>query len=487
MPDICPILTLAEYFLVNGFDRKGLSVFPGAGQYERYSKALKRLFNEPDVIAELAEYGLTPADLGAHSSRKGSSTFAASGSPDGPRFAAIMTRAGWQMPGVTGKYISLNDASDTFVGRTVCGLPLQRPEFAVLPPFFASKTDDIGVGVSMAFPDAPANVAPKLLEFLLASLVWHSDTLRGKLPANHPLLQTSLFAQPQLLNRLKRLVECRVPHMNDVLKATGVPASVMIMRDFNELNSTIRDALVPAVNNLVPSIAPVLKEVLMEREYASGQVNRAYVDEKLKSVIESQLTDIIARSGITEAAEMLRGLAGNTLTIPGPAPAPAADVEPWWIKHKRTSVPDSFTEFPKGTVYTMWMQYCCGDEASGCPPFCDVDGRQLPSPLKPHQKPIDQAEEKKMRQLNHRNLVKRLSDLKALMGLIEKRVDQRMAVVRPGPQQAVAFYEAGSAAIFELIPETTVQMQERRVGQMMWQTALDIIRTQRAVQQQRHV
>jgi hypothetical protein len=86
--------------------------------------------------AILAHLGLEKDAIGAHSARKGSSTFACSGTTAGPNIAAVSHRAGWTMGDVRDRYLKFEAASDAYLGRLTVGLPIMSADFALLPPHF---------------------------------------------------------------------------------------------------------------------------------------------------------------------------------------------------------------------------------------------------------------------------------------------------------------------------------------------------------------
>jgi hypothetical protein len=143
MPEICPFLALGLYFLAfRGLasGEKGL-LFQGKDQYQRASTGLQRKAVELKDMLEC--FGIKPQDIGTHSSRKGSTTYMASGSTAGPGMAAICIRAGWTVGAIQDRYIQFDLAGDQHAGRTVCGLPASSHQFSVLPPHF-KKTDGSG-------------------------------------------------------------------------------------------------------------------------------------------------------------------------------------------------------------------------------------------------------------------------------------------------------------------------------------------------------
>ena len=86
--------------------------------------------------------GVEVGTFGSHSLRKGSSTFAASGSTMTPSMASICNRAGWKMGGTRDKYIKFENAGDQYLGRILSGMNSLSPNFAVTPPFFDTQNNE---------------------------------------------------------------------------------------------------------------------------------------------------------------------------------------------------------------------------------------------------------------------------------------------------------------------------------------------------------
>ena len=139
MPEICPILSLGIYWLCYSFDPSSNRLFPGANQYDRFRKLLSRCLGIKEIAHELERRSIDPHNIGTHSLRKGSATYTASGSTSCPSSTAIHLRAGWALGGVQDTYMRYESAGDMFVGRTVSGLPSDRPEFDILPPRFSGE------------------------------------------------------------------------------------------------------------------------------------------------------------------------------------------------------------------------------------------------------------------------------------------------------------------------------------------------------------
>ena len=80
--------------------------------------------------------GVGVGDLGSHSARKGSCSFASAGSTVSPPMVSICLRALWSMGPVKERYLHYEKAGDQYLGRVVPGLNCNDSSFAVSPPYF---------------------------------------------------------------------------------------------------------------------------------------------------------------------------------------------------------------------------------------------------------------------------------------------------------------------------------------------------------------
>ena len=80
IPEICPILALAIFWLCFGFVERETQLFPGSNQYERFRKYLARVVLYEHILEELERRGLDPKEIASHSMRKGATGYTASGS-----------------------------------------------------------------------------------------------------------------------------------------------------------------------------------------------------------------------------------------------------------------------------------------------------------------------------------------------------------------------------------------------------------------------
>ena len=152
-------------------------------------------------------------------------TFACSGSTGGPSIVSVCLRCGWSLGGVQDRYLRYEAAGDQFLGRVVAGLPLNKPDFALLPPHFENPDDpDLAISIAAMFPQHQSDLHLRgVLRLCLASLVYHSTVLVELIPPSHQLLQTYLFREKGLLTRLRGQISTRESRY---MKPTGIPPHV---------------------------------------------------------------------------------------------------------------------------------------------------------------------------------------------------------------------------------------------------------------------
>ena len=284
IPEVCPVLSLGVYLLCFPPSPECTQLFPGHKQDDRYSKILKRLLTLPDHVEEVRTMGINPDDIGTHSIRKGASTFTASGSTAAPSSTAVHLRAGWALGGVQDTYLRYEAAGDHHVGRTVCGLPLNKPEFALPPPFFIDEGNAVLLAaLRTCFPQLPLSMK-RASQFALASVVYHRQWLRAKLPPGHRLFSTALFIDATMLTDLASQVQCRAVTPNDPISVTGIPPQVEMMVELRELGKEVR-AFGPTVRNIVPDIINGVSNLLEENAIEAGTVTRHGLRDMIQGIL----------------------------------------------------------------------------------------------------------------------------------------------------------------------------------------------------------
>ena len=194
-PSICAVLSTAVLvFCTHRADDPRQQLFLGTSGDARFYKALRSFL---DIIPETTNLGANKRDIGTHSNRKGTATFALAF----PVISAVQVylRAGWSLGNVPDRYIIAGAGSDQLVGRTVSGLPIANLDFATLPPHFTDSDlitlRDIGWSTLLPSYDKFPGCFKRALPYFLASLAFHLPWLRKNLGRSHPLWNQSLFTQ----------------------------------------------------------------------------------------------------------------------------------------------------------------------------------------------------------------------------------------------------------------------------------------------------
>ena len=217
---------------------------------------------------------------------------------------AVSDRASWNNGTIPKTYFKYEGASDLFVGRTACGLPIHSEKFAILPPQFR-KGNEAAVqnAIELCFPWMPTNMTG-VLEHCLASVAYHYDYLRAELDPNHPLWSSSLFQPEALFHVLKQQVKCVLP--------TDVPISVWeeeIVLD-NARALTNMDVPVFRSTGCPPHVTAIVyqKQLCMQVNALQGQMEQQKVQleqvqdgprqmKELQAVIQQQVVRMESLEG----------------------------------------------------------------------------------------------------------------------------------------------------------------------------------------------
>lgn len=189
--------------------------------------------------------------------RKGVVTYSLS-FPGGPNAVAAYLRARWSLGAVQQRYVFEGEGSDQFLGRVACGLPLYSSEFTVLPPHFTTPpnhlTNDIWNLLHPEWARMPTTFQ-NVMQYLLASLVFHKQWLEDTLSRHHPLFNTYLWTSG-IIESLKENVQCGYWRcQSSGMVATGIPPFISIMHSMQSMGSDIID-----VQDLVNSVSNQLME-----------------------------------------------------------------------------------------------------------------------------------------------------------------------------------------------------------------------------------
>ena len=360
-PRTCWVLALGIYFACNPRQRPG-KLFPGSNQKNRFCKALTRCIRNVERNAQ---------NFGTHSVRKGVATFACSGSTGGPSIVSVCLRCGWSLGGVQDRYLRYEAAGDQYLGRVVAGLPLNSTSFDVLPPHFTQENDPVVKDcIAQMFPlmQAEENFE-QILEFCLASIVFHSDFLTAHLPPNHALLSTSVFRHEEVLLYLKGKI---ITHNSDRFSATGIPPHIELYRKQQETKD--------AVDKLPQTLFDGFSRILEEKGAAAGNVSREYLEDAIRRLLaEANLHPTPTAPQIVNEA-MPRNIhcwGGGLHYLPRDFDFPSIDPlgawKLWWFGHQSLGYPpfhtiktnDLETKEKKNTFYewkTIMQRICTAVE-----------------------------------------------------------------------------------------------------------------------------
>ena len=245
MPEICPILALAMYFVVYssiGIKPGDQCFFRGKKTQTTFNDEVQKALSDPEFQRHLNSRGIPWKNVGAYSTRKGSTTYCTSGSINGPSIISVCLRAGWAIGPTLERYLRGADAGDQFCGRVVCGLPQLTKDFAVLPPHFRPVDPDVDSsimdGLRLAFPyydKWTASFQPVTM-YMLASLCHHYDWMKTKLPVDHPVRGQRIFMD-SCIPDLRALLA--VGPEEAQMRPTGLPAWCKMFIKIDDLHRLI--------------------------------------------------------------------------------------------------------------------------------------------------------------------------------------------------------------------------------------------------------
>ena len=102
-------------------------------------------FMKNDITSNDSEYifpGGSQKGYGTHSIRKGSATYASSGTTSYPTHASIRNQGGWSL-GIQSRYLLHEKAEDCYIGRILSGLNVNDGNFTTLAPRFKKGYEEM--------------------------------------------------------------------------------------------------------------------------------------------------------------------------------------------------------------------------------------------------------------------------------------------------------------------------------------------------------
>ena len=331
MPEICPILAMALYFVANPFigtrATGSKQFFPGKNTHKTFNEDVIAALKDPALTTRLDALGIPYKKVGAYSTRKGSTTYCTTGTTAGPPIIAVLLRAGWTIGKVLESYLRQAQAGDNFCGRVVCGLPVLHANFAALPPHFKFTEDnteyeEILSARNLAYPfhaSWGASFQPTTI-FMLASLVHHQSWLHEHLSVNH-----ILRSKANLWERLSHLHSyLETDDSKSRIQATGVPPHALMFGNIHRLDQNVQrvegkvDDLKEHVLALPGKMKEAMQECLhdrdVENDVASASVVRTMIQQQ-NELMQRQTDALNAK--ITDLSSSVRSIADTNNEMTG--------------------------------------------------------------------------------------------------------------------------------------------------------------------------
>lgn len=244
-----------------------------------YSEELRKKIIQPH-INEVSNH-MMESRFHAHGIRKGSGSFAASGTTAPPSLTSIARRGEWSIGIIFDIYLHFCATQDHYLGRILAGLDPNSVGFDILPPHFTVRNpmDDMDspirrgmvVTYGKRLLEQHRNFVPILLR-CFASIVYHSDNLilmrdgvRG-----HEFAKLAILIDRPLLNELKQLVTTN-PTDGVLEVATGIPPHVSHAKLLRCVIDSLSD-LQNIVQSQSTTIIESLNNFLEDKAAGNGQV-----------------------------------------------------------------------------------------------------------------------------------------------------------------------------------------------------------------------
>lgn len=377
-PSICPILSLAVMIFSSTFRTgdKRQQLFEGNHSESRFSAILRVIVDALDPADERT-LGAKKKDIGTHSPRKGSPSYALA-MIEGPNPVQVFLRAGWSLGNVQDRYLFAGKGGDQLVGRTVSGLPMSDESFGVLPPHFTREivSDITEIQWSQMLPNYSTypECFRTALPFLLASLIYHDGWLRGNLDSRHPLFNSRLYTSGLHTRFVGRVLVGNVVCPVTKLTATGVPAHIMLNKSIRDLSLRVDelershkrgcDSILGAIGDLREDLPKALRREILDNFQVDGALPLTQVDlDRSLDAIVVRLEDSIDRRFNSQKV-------AETPAVVEPPPLPAVgDFDSWtWGGRVGQFFPPTF-RMPECTVKCLWDLWHFGHKQQRIRPY----------------------------------------------------------------------------------------------------------------------
>ena len=280
-PYTCCFLALGIWVLSSVSMEKNSPLFSAESEESNFNYWLRKTVEDLTEEDSMA-YGYNFQRLSSHSTRKGSTSYAAS-LPGLCNIIALWLRAGWSLGTVLPSYAHANDGGDQNVGRILSGLDPNSPDLSMLPARFNREdVEDIPwTDLLVNFELYPADFKI-VVPYLVASVVYHKDFIIEHLPRQNKLFLSRFWIsgwQMRLQNKVIPPVrmKCDVTGM----VASGVGPVTLLQNDFQKTRDELFDVIQGAqpvtrrdVADILQSLADLRREI--SQQGATTRDNTSY-------------------------------------------------------------------------------------------------------------------------------------------------------------------------------------------------------------------
>ena len=288
--------------------------------------------------------------------------------------------------------------------------------------------------------------------------MYHVDFLDRHLSSTHKLRYNAFFTQ-QWGVRLREFVSCGLS--SPELKATGVPAQVVLMKKIDTMHEEI-GSLKAMLSGLPETVVSSLREALEDNAQLAGIVT--------PQLMMTRMDEMLQRCGLQQLIE--RMTSGTFVMQQPPADVPVSITEesrPLFPMYKWNGRPQLLPlnfRIPNVTLLNAYQLYHCGDATpgSGHLPLSKVS----------------------VSHFSNKSYGVRLAPLRNIMRHVDELVkskseEWRLALEKDHPPtlpfaQVNAMY---AAVENDILPSKTLQGRPRRINEIVWLTAEKELRIER--------
>ena len=265
---------------------------------------------------------IRPEHFNPYGLRKGSATFAVSGTTHSPSLPSVARRGEWSQGVVLDVYLHFASAGDHYLGRILACLMPNEAGFATLPPHFNIRDPMQNVHVQKAmtmmygpimknYVGKPNDPTP-ILTRCLACIIHHVDSLvevMTKIPG-HDFNNLCMLHDKDLIRNLKPLVTTE-PTPGVMTTPTGIPPHIELASQVQKILNTTTQ-LMTEFGKQTEGIIDAVKNAIEEKAWDSGHVTGTRLHELLEQYQKNSLGEVDKRlAGLREDFSKAFGGGGN--------------------------------------------------------------------------------------------------------------------------------------------------------------------------------